>query len=281
MSDYKSKLIDEIYKSISDRKKLEDDLITAINNNDEDTVHILLEKGIELNEEIFNKAYSKKNYRIIDLLFKYKTYKYIKYDKHDYIYDSYVKLIFDLNHIFNFGAMKYETDIQAEKIIDIAIDNYSKKNVLDKLIKYEQFNNGILEYIKYYDTKLYKSSMNVTPEMYESIKNVIKQRLFSLLFRSCALTKVAELRRKLRRLNIDKIDGKPIDDINSETELCDLIVTGLKVNVTKYDGFNYSITKPPVRDDDDDDDDDDSSTSDNDDESSFNSSTSVSDDDDE
>jgi hypothetical protein len=109
--------------------------------------------------------------------------------------------------------------------------------------------------------------------MYESIKNVIKQRLFSLLFRSCALTKVAELRRKLRRLNIDKIDGKSIDSINSETELCYLIVTGLKVNVTKYDGFNYSITKPPVRDDDDDDDDVN--------ESSFNSSTSVSDDDDE
>jgi len=259
---------EELWKYLNPDPRIAD-LLKFIEKEDEENVHILLEEGVEAIESVFTKAYEKKNYKIIDLLFEYKNYEFIEYDDIDedeeIIYDSYVQLIYDFMAVFDFYSMKYQTDDQAEHIIDIVIDNYSKKNVLDNLIEYEQFNSQIMARINIYNKTSYNKYYNyITSEMYDKIENKIKQQLFSLLFRSCAMTEVKKLREKLRRLKIDEIDGKPINGINSGTELCDLIVSGLKVNVTKYDSFDYSVIKPAVRnDDDDDDDDDDESPSDN------------------
>jgi hypothetical protein len=253
---------EELWKYLNPDPRIAD-LLKFIEKEDEENVNILLEEGVEATESVFTKAYEKKNYKIIDLLFKYKNYEFIEYDDIDedeeIIYDSYVQLIYDFMEVFKFPSMKYQNDEQAEHIIDIVIDNYSKKNVLDKLIEYEQFNSRIINIMNFCDKHSYNKYYDyVTPEMYNKIKNKIKQQLFSLLFRSCAMTEVKKLREKLRRLKIDEIDGKPINGINSGTELCDLIVSGLKVNVTKYDSFDYSVIKPAVRNDDDDDDDDES-----------------------
>jgi len=145
--------------------------------------------------------------------------------------------------------MNYKTDIEAATIIDIAIDNYNENNALDKLIKYLTFNNRIIENIKYMNELNYNSrTMEFTSEMFEDIKNTT---IIFLLFRSCALTEVDKLRKNLHTLKIDEIDGKPIDGINSEKELCDLIVNGLKVDIHKYDTFDYTKIKVAVRDDDD------------------------------
>jgi hypothetical protein len=71
--------------------------------------------------------------------------------------------------------MRYKTDIEAATIIDIAINNYNKNNVLDKLIKYFSFNNRIIDDIKYMNELNYDPRvMKFTSEMFEDIKNTIK-----------------------------------------------------------------------------------------------------------
>jgi hypothetical protein len=213
--------------------------------NDEDNLHILL--GNVLDNDIINlvliTAYRIKNYNIIDLLYKSINYNN---ETNKYFGDTYQFLINKLYYALNFDFMGYKTDIEAEKIIDIVIDNYKNNNVLDELIKQKGFDK-IIRFLNDLRQDNFKYSQYLEDEMYENIKGVIEKRLFSLIFRSCALTEVDKLRKKLHDLGIDEIDGNSIDGIKSETNLCDLIEHGLKINIHKYDDIDFTKIKPAVR----------------------------------
>jgi len=208
----------------------------AIRNNDEDAVRILLEnpinsENIYLINYVIHSAYSMKNYNIIELFFKFVNSNYEKYKLND-IYDFYIDHI---SHISEIDRMKYETDTEAETMFNIIINNINN-NVLDGLVKFENF-----KYLIHTLNILHKDRYKLGDEIYGNIKNVIEKGLFSLIFRSCALREVGELRQTLYNLEIHEINGNPIDSISSETELCYLIEHGLNVNIHKYDD-GYGMT---------------------------------------
>jgi len=231
------------------KQQLEYDLYTAITKNDEETVRILLKNRVDLDviSHVIIPAYDNKNSNIIGLLFEYANYDYKKYE----LFDTYEILINELSLIFNIGMMGYKTDIEAKTIIDSVIDNYKNNNVLDEVIKHDP-SNIIISSLNDVRQDRFKYRYSFNEEMYRKIKEVLEQRLFSLIFRSCALKEVDELRTKLHNLGINEIDGKPINGIKSETDLCDLIESGLKVDIHKYDTFDYTKIKVAVRDDNDD-----------------------------
>jgi len=217
----------------------ESELLTAIRKDDEENVRVLLERGIKPNVDCIKVGFYKKNANIINLLFKHRNYNSDQY------YDTYQILINDLLVALDINFMNYASGIQAETIINSVIDNYKNNNVLDILIKHKDFNKLIYKlnlirenfYEIFYDNK----------KLYKEIKDVVEEQLFSLIFRSCALTEVDELRKKLHDLGINEIDGKPINGIKSETDLCNLIEKGLKVDIHKYDDIDYTKIKPAIR----------------------------------
>jgi hypothetical protein len=139
--------------------------------------------------------------------------------------------------------MNYETDTEAETMFNIIIDNI-KPNVLDELVKHENFNK-LISTLNDLRRDHFKIFFLLEDEIYRNIKDVLEKGLFSLIFRSCVLREVAELRETLHNLKINQINGKPIDSISSETELCDLIDHGLNVNIHKYDNNSYEMEIDP------------------------------------
>jgi hypothetical protein len=221
------------------------DLNTAIRNNDEDAIRILLENPINsedttiMNYVLFNTAYLIKNYNIIKLFFKYLNSNSEKY-KLDDICPFFIDHICYISRI---DHMNYQTDTEAETMFNIIIDNI-KTNVLDELVKHENFNK-LISALNDLRQDRFKIPFQVEDEIYVNIKDVLEKGLFSLIFRSCALREVDKLRETLHNLKINKINGKPIDNINSETELCDLIEHGLNVNIHKYDNDSYEMEIDP------------------------------------
>jgi len=217
----------------------ESELLIAIRKDNEENVRVLLERGIKPNDDCIKVGFYKKNANIINLLFKYRNYNNEQY------YDIYQILINDLLVALDINFMNYTSGIQAETIINSVIDNYYFNNVLDKLIKHKDFSKLIYKlnlirenyYETFYDNK----------KLYKEIKDVVEEQLFSLIFRSCALTEVDKLRKKLHDLGIHEINGNPIDGIDSETKLCDLIEHGLNVDIHKYDDIDFNKIKPAVR----------------------------------
>jgi hypothetical protein len=137
-------------------------------------------------------------------------------------------------------------------------------DVLDKLIKYLRDKKKLnVKKRRMYDEDsvedhIIQQARILMNKVY--VKHPDREKIiFPLLFRNCLETEVEELKNKLKKLKIKTINGKDINDISSQDELCELIKNQFNIQIDKYDDFNLEIIKPAIintKNDNDDDDDD-------------------------
>jgi hypothetical protein len=165
--------------------------------------------------------------------------------------------------------MQYDTPVVSSVLAE-SIRYVNDSKILDKLIIYlkDKDRLNLKKRSMYTDFSIEDSVITEGREYFNRAFNTSskekqekKKIIFSLLFRNCLKTEVEELKNKLKKLRIKTINGKDINDILSQDELCELIQNEFDIQIDKYDDFNLEIIKPAIintkNDNDDDDDDDD------------------------